>query len=380
MPCAANGFSRIGIDASRAVSTAPTGTEGYSYHLIRALLAQMDAPERVRLYFRQPPDSPEARTALRAAEWRVMPFPRLWTHLRLSWEMAWRMPDLLFVPAHVLPPVRPPLTVVTVHDLGYRYFPAAHPRRQRLYLDLSTRWNARVAAHVLADSQATRDALTREYGTPPEKITVVYPGYDSALAPVRDPARLAAARARYGLPDEYVLYLGRIQPRKNLARLVEAFARVLPQHPALTLALAGPPGWGEADIQARVREVGVEGRVLFPGYIAEEDKAALISGARLFAYPSLYEGFGFPVLEAQACATPVLASATSSVPEVAGEGALLVEPLDVGAIAAGMRRLLGDAALRHALVERGTINLQRFAWEQAARATLAVFERLLAGN
>lgn len=367
----------IGIDASRAISTAPTGTEAYSYHLIRALLAETDAPERVRLYFRSSPASQAAQAALRAAEWRVIPFPRLWTHLRLSWEMMQHPPDLLFVPAHVLPPVRPPRTVVTVHDVGYRYFPEAHPWRQRLYLDASTRWNVRVASRVLADSQATRDAIAREYGTPEDKISVVYPGYDSDLAPVRAPDQLAAARARYAIPGDYVLYLGRIQPRKNLARLVEAFARVLPHHPALTLVLAGPAGWFEADIRARVREVGMEERVLFPGYIAAEDKAALISGARVFAYPSLYEGFGFPVLEAQACEVPLLASAASSVPEVAGEGALLVDPLDTAAIAAGMRRVLEDVALRQSLVARGLANLRRFSWAETARAVWQVFEQVL---
>ncbi len=382
MRCAANASSVrarvVGIDASRAVSIAPTGTEAYSYHLIRALLAEADAPERVRLYFRSPPTSAPVPAALSSAEWRVMPFPRLWTHLRLSWEMARHPPDLLFVPAHVLPPVRPARTVVTIHDVGYRYFPQAHPWRQRLYLDVSTRWNARVASRVLADSQATRDAITREYGTPADKISVVYPGYDGDLAPVRDPVRLAEVRARYAIPGDYVLYLGRIQPRKNLARLVMAFAQVLPHHPALTLVLAGPAGWCEADIHAQVREAGVEGRVRFPGYIAGEDKTALISGARLFAYPSLYEGFGFPVLEAQACEVPLLASAASSVPEVAGEGALLVDPLDTAAIATGMRRLLDDAPLCQHLVAQGRANLRRFSWKEAARAVWRIFQEELA--
>ncbi len=363
----------IGIDASRALSTAPTGTEGYSYHLIRVLLPQLDAQYRTQLYFRSTPEP----DAFPGAELRIITFPRMWTHARLSWEMARHAPDLLFVPAHVLPLVRPTRTLVTIHDLGYRYFPEAHPRRQRLYLDWSTRWNARVASHILADSCATRDALVREYGIAASKITVAYPGYNSDLAPVRDARALAAVQTRYAIPGPYILFIGRLQPRKNLVRLIEAFARLAPDRPSLSLVLAGPAGWLAEPIHARVRELGLEGRVLFPGYIADTDKAALLSGAQVFAYPSFYEGFGFPALEAQACGVPLLASTTSSLPEVVGDGGLLVDPLDTSAIAAGLARLLDDAMLRRTLVALGSANLRRFAWESTARTVLTVIENLL---
>jgi glycosyltransferase involved in cell wall biosynthesis len=287
----------IGIDASRALSAAPTGTEGYSYHLIRALLPHLATHYRTRLYFRSTPE-PDAFPGADGSkhervELRVIPFPRLWTHVRLAWEMAWHTPDVLFVPAHVLPPVRPRRTLVTIHDLGYRYFPEAHPRRQRLYLDWSTRWNARVAGHVLADSCATRDALVRVYGIDAAKITVAYPGYDSNLAPVRDAGALTAVRARYAIPGPYILFLGRLQPRKNLARLIEAFAHLAPERPDLSLVLAGPAGWLAEPIRARVQELGLETRVLFPNYIAEADKATLISGARIFSINSRGEKWGF---------------------------------------------------------------------------------------
>ena len=363
----------IGIDASRALSTAPTGTEGYSYHLIHALLPYLDAQYRTRLYFRAAPDP----VTFPGGELRVIPFPRLWTHLRLSWEMARHAPDLLLVPAHVLPPVRPKRTIVTIHDLGYHYFPEAHPRRQRLYLDWSTRWNARVADHILADSCATRDALVQEYGIAASKITVAYPGYDSDLAPVRDAGILAAVQARYAIPGPYILFMGRLQPRKNLARLIEAFARLAPGRPDLSLVLAGPAGWLADPIHARVRELGLETRVLFPGYVAEADKAALISGAQVFIYPSLYEGFGFPVLEAQACGVPLLASKTSSLPEVVGDGGLLVDPLNETAIAEGLARLLDDVMLRRTLVALGSANLRRFSWDITARTVLTVIDNLL---
>jgi len=232
------GSPLVGIDASRAVSAHPTGTETYSRHLIRALLSS-PAPYRFRLYFRTAPPQP-----LGDAETCVIPFPHLWTHARLSWEMVRRPPHLLFVPAHVLPLIHPRPSLVTIHDLGYRHFPEAHPRLQRLYLNLSTRWNARVAQHILADSQATKADLVEMYDTPPEKITVAYPGYDTSLAPVRDESALAAAKRRYGIHGEYFLHLGTLQPRKNLARLIEAFAAAEVE---ATLVLRGRGGQGRAD-------------------------------------------------------------------------------------------------------------------------------------
>jgi glycosyltransferase involved in cell wall biosynthesis len=366
----------IGIDASRAVVARPTGTEVYSRRLIQALLEleSQQTPVRhvFRLYLR---DAPPA-DAFPGADLRVIPFPRLWTHIRLSWEMTRRPPDALFVPAHVLPPIHPGASLVTIHDLGYLYFPQAHPRLQRLYLDLSTRWNARAAACIVADSKATKADLVARYRTPPEKIVVAYPGYDDTLAPVRDPAVIEAAKARYGIAGDYLLYLGTLQPRKNLARVIEAFASL---QSGASLVLAGRRGWLYDDLFDRVRRLGLERRVRFPGYVADEDKAALLSGASAFVFPSLYEGFGLPVLEAQACGCPVITSTTSSLPEVAGDAALLVDPQDTVAIAAAIRRIAADSGLRTTLVERGLANVRRFSWEACARATLDAIEECAKG-
>jgi glycosyltransferase involved in cell wall biosynthesis len=356
----------IGIDASRAVAAHPTGTEVYSQRLIQALL-MLDSPHSFRLYLRSRPPA----GAFPGAELGVMPFPRLWTHLRLSWEMVRRPPDVLFVPAHVLPLVHPCASLVTVHDLGYLHFPEAHPLGQRWYLDLSTRWNTQAAAHVLADSEATKADLVARYATPPGKITVALPGRDESLAPVDDPAAIQAVKARYGIAGSYFLYLGTLQPRKNLARLVAAFAALGPE---ATLVLAGRRGWLYERLFAQVRHLGLEGRVLFPGYVGEADKAALLSGALAFVFPSLHEGFGLPVLEAQACGCPVITSATSSLPEVAGDAALLVDPGEPAAIAAAMARVVADPALRGTLIERGFANVRRFSWTACARLVLDAIE------
>jgi glycosyltransferase involved in cell wall biosynthesis len=367
----------IGVDASRAIAPHPTGTETYSRRLIQALLA-LESPHRFRLYFRTKPPT----DAFPGADLRPIPFPRLWTHLRLSWEMALHAPDALFVPSHVLPLIHPKISFVTVHDLGYRYFPEAHPWPQRLYLELSTRWNARAATHLLADSEATKRDLIKHYQTPSEKIAVAYPGVDSALAPVRDPSAIQAVRTRYGIGPAYFFYLGTLQPRKNLARLIEAFSQFLARHPesAMELVLAGKRGWLYHDLFEQVRRRGMEPRVHFPGYVAAEDKAALLSGAQAFTFPSLYEGFGLPVLEAQACGCPVITSTTSSLPEVAGDGALLVAPRDAGAIAKAMIQVATSPELRRTLVQRGYANVDRFSWKVCARTVLNAIERASVGH
>jgi glycosyltransferase involved in cell wall biosynthesis len=378
----------IGIDASRASAAQRTGTENYSLHLIRWMLA-LDHAHRFRLYFNRPP-SPDLFPA--AADWRIIPFPRLWTHARLSWEMATQPPDVLFVPSHVLPLVHPERSVVTVHDLGYHYYPEAHTLFQNIYLRWSTRHNARVASRILADSEATRLDLIRHYRVAPKRIVVVYPGRDENLTRVTDRAALASVRARYNLSGRYVLYVGTLHPRKNLVRLVQAFASVVRSQsgPAdepdatdagpgsglsdLQLVLAGRKGWLFDDIVAQVRKLNLEGRVVLTGYVPAGDLPALMSDASAFAYPSLYEGFGLPVLEAMACGTPVVCANGSSLPEVAGDAALMVDPLDVDSIAKGLAAVVTDDGLCQELVRRGLVQMQRFSWHRCAQETLQVLE------
>jgi glycosyltransferase involved in cell wall biosynthesis len=375
----------IGIDASRALRARRTGTENYSLQLIRQLLA-LDSGHRFRLYCDQPlPAELQDIGTAGKAEICVIPFPRLWTHLRLSAEVMGNPPDVLFVPSHVLPIVHPRRSVVTVHDLGYSAFPKAHRRFNRWYLQAGTRFSARTAGHVLADSQATKDDLVRLCGLDPARVTVAYLGRDAALAPVTDSARLTQVQERLGIARSgslrpYVLTVGTLQPRKNLVRLIDAFARIRPTQPDLCLVLAGQRGWLSDPIFQRVEELGLQESVLFPGFVSDDDLPALLSGALVFAFPSLYEGFGFPVLEAQACGTPVLTSTTSSLPEVAGEAALLVDPMSTEAIADGLHQLVTDSSLRKRLRAAGFANIQRFSWQRCAVETLQVLEHTAHGD
>lgn len=359
----------IGIDASRATGARRTGTENYSYHLIRELL-DLNSANRFRLYFRQ---APVPDLFPQEAEQRLIPFPRLWTHVRLSWEMARHAPDLLFVPSHVLPLIHPQRSVVTVHDLGYHFYPQAHTLSQNVYLRWATRYNARSATRILADSEATRHDLMHFYGTPGKKVSVVYPGRDETLSPVVDAAVLAACRARYGLSGPYLLYVGTLHPRKNLVRLVQAFGMMANEvDPSLQLVLAGRKGWLYDEIFSEVRRQALSGRVVLTGYVPDDDLPALLSGALAFVFPSLYEGFGLPLLEAMACGTPVISSNVSSLPEVAGDAALYVDPTDTESLAEALTRIVAQEALRNELVNRGLRQIQRFSWQRCARETLQV--------
>lgn len=371
----------VGIDASRTTVKHPTGTEIYSLHLTRRLIARSGL-HRFRLYFRDAPP-PDLFTQAASIERRVIRTPRLWTHLGLRRELRRHPPDVVFIPAHVVPwPSVPVPAVVTIHDLGYLYFPEAHPLRDRLYLDGSTRYSAHAAAAVIVSSRATQRDLVERYAVPAEKITVAYPGINPHLKPVRDPAAQARMRERFGLPERYILHVGTLQPRKNLSRLVEAYARLraqLPDPPALVLA--GGKGWLYDDLFRRVGQLGLTGQVLFIGHVPpDENLAAMYSAAQVYAFPSLFEGFGFPVVEAMRCETPVVCSNTTSLPELGGDAALTVPPTDVEALADALLRVLTDPALRGDMVERGRAQAARFTWESCADFVWEALERAVAGR
>ena len=358
----------IGIDASRATGERLTGTELYSREIIRHLV-QVAPQHRFRLYTRTLVDRSTLVGDVSNAEVVHIHQPRLWTHMGLAREVAARPPDALFIPAHVLPlasawhfrNATPIKTVVTVHDVGYRYFPSAHLLKQRLYLDLSTAFSARFASHLIAISQATKQDVMKFYRAPESKITVAHEGI--VPLPETSAADEEATRIKFNLSTHstdqpYFLHIGTLQPRKNLRRLLIAFAAVLDSlhapHATLhapLLVLAGGAGWGAEDLPALARSLGVAERVRFAGYISETEKAVLLRGALAYVSPSLYEGFGLPVLEAQSVGTPVLCSNTSSLPEVADDGALLFNPAHEQAIAAAMQRILLDENLRTRLIQ-----------------------------
>ncbi len=290
--------------------------------------------------------------------------------------------DVYHGPAVFLPLVKLGYrTVATIHDLVSFLFPDTVPRKYSLYMRLMTRLAARSADRIIAVSRATKDDLTRVLGTPDDKVVVIHEAVAPEFALPSEPPALAAVCRRYGIRPPYCLFVGNLEPRKNLAGLIDAFARLVGQNasPTPQLVIAGTRGWLYKAIFRAVEARGLTGAVVFTGYVPPADLPALYAGAACFVFPSLYEGFGLPVLEAMAAGVPVVAARVGAIPEVAGEAALLVDARRPQELADAIGTVLADRALAAELVARGRARARTFTWEGVARQTLAVYESVHAG-
>lgn len=289
--------------------------------------------------------------------------------------------DLLHGLAFATPLASACPTVVTVHDLSFLRFPDAFRRFNRLYLGAVTRVSTRKAARVITVSESTRQDVIRWCGVPGERVVVVPNGVTEEFCPA-PPAQVAEFRARRELPERFILFLGTLEPRKNLKRLLDAYAIWLRSHgtppvDAPLLVIAGAKGWFYETIFAQVNDLALNDRVLFPGYVPADELPWWYRAAELFVYPSLFEGFGLPVLEAIACGTPTITSNTSSLPEVAGDAALQVDPIDSEALAAAMARVLAEPALAEQMRAAGLRQAARFSWTRTAAETTAIYRTVL---
>jgi glycosyltransferase involved in cell wall biosynthesis len=367
-----------------------TGGEGIDYILLAATGGLPDA--RRRILGTEPPTS-NLQPPTSTTRWRPVPVTDrflniIWHRLRLPLpaELLTGPVDVFHSPDFTLPPLARARSLLTVHDLSFLRHPeSAHPA-QRAYLVQAVPRSVARADHVLADSQNTKTDLVELLGVPPTRVTVVYPGIEPRFQRMTDPELLAGVRARYHLPDRFILHVGTLQPRKNLVRLIEAFhqligtttegRRLKSETSHLKLVLVGEKGWLYQEIFNAVQRPGLAENVMFLGFVDDADLPAIYSLAELFVFPSLYEGFGLPVLEAMACGCPVVCSNASSLPEVAGDAALLVPPTDVDALTDAMAQVPGDAALRSRLIEAGYAQASRFTWEAAARQTRELYQLL----
>jgi glycosyltransferase involved in cell wall biosynthesis len=268
-------------------------------------------------------------------------------------------------------------TLATVHDLVSYIYPQTHTPLTNFLQKVWLPWGLKLATAVVTVSQHSKTDLCHYLGLNREKIAVVPCGVNARFSPIAEEGERERLAARYGIHRPYILYLGDVQARKNVTGLLQAFARIHETLPARVLVIAGARTWKYEAIYSMVDELNLAKDVLFTGYVADVDAPALYRQADLFVYPSLYEGFGRPPLEAMACGTPVVTSNASSLPEVVGDAAILVDPHDVDAIAGGMGRGLEDSALRAKLRTRGLTQASRFTWERAARDTITVYEHLL---
>jgi glycosyltransferase involved in cell wall biosynthesis len=298
-----------------------------------------------------------------------------WMQLRAARALEALKPDVAHFTNGMIPAGSPVPTIVTVHDMSLRLFPRCHPVRRVLLNRPLMRVAIERAAAIVTVSHSARRDLLRLHNIPPERVSVVHEAASPAFRPIDDRGRLDAVRARYGLPDRFILYVGTIEPRKNLPRLIDAFAAARRAGMPHRLVCVGPYGWSSRDLSSHIEQRGVRDAVHFTGYVPFEDLPAIYNLGEFFVFPSLYEGFGLPVVEAMACGTAVITSATSSLGEIAGDAAELVDPTNTDALVAAIRRLAADAGHRRDLAERGRQRSRAFSWTETAKQMLAVYHR-----
>lgn len=355
---------KIGIDASKFSVLQKTGTEYYTEEIIKRLIS--DSHNNYILYSQKPLslNLPSHCSNI------VIPFPYLWTQVGLSLKMLTQPPDVLFIPAHVIPIIHPKNTVYTCHDLAFRRYPAFYSSFQRLYLESSVRQAVIRASRIIAVSESTKKDLITFYGCSPEKIVVIYHGYNKQIYHTD-------IKAKRKIKSPYILFVGRIEERKNIRGLVTAFAFLKKKsHPSLKLVLAGKPGYGYPLIKQFIdeRPSNVRRDIMELGYVDEKQLTSLYCHASAFIFPSFYEGFGFPVVEAMASGCPVVCSDIAPLREIGGDAALFFNPRDPEEMAQKLDRIIADKNLGRKMVAKGLKNVERFSWEQCAKQTNEILE------
>lgn len=366
----------IGVDATPLLGER-SGVGNYTARLLAAQL-KIEPEREFLLYSNRPLENlePGLERAKRISGY--LPSSRwLWLQVMLPRIVNRTEPDLIHFTNALAPFYIDKPYVLSIYDATLFLYSRYHPRTRLLAIRMMLPLAARRAAAVITISQSARRDLLQILKIPPEKIHVVYGAAPQHFAPVTNAAELARIRQKYKLPEQFLLYVGTLEPRKNLSRLVRAFGRLKAQGQPHQLVLAGPWGWAMNGFQQQIESLGLKESVQLLGYIPDEDLPGLYSLATVFVFPSLYEGFGLPPLEAMACGTPVLSSKNSSLAEICGDAAYLVDPLDEESLAEGLQRVLSDETLRAELGEFGRRRAGEFSWERAARETAAVYEKVL---
>ncbi|MDO8592326.1 MAG: glycosyltransferase family 1 protein [bacterium] len=400
----------IGLDASRANRKFRGGTEWYSFHLIKEL-AKLDSANQYVLYCDRPLTeelagaiSGHANFKVKILNWLL---PNFWTQMRLSWEMLFHPPDRLFVPAHTLPVIHPKKSVVTIHDIGFererelyssdQIGPAGGLKGKTIdtaaklltrgkfssnilgYHSWSARYALKNAKKIIAVSEFTKREMLEVYGAEQAKISVIHNGFDNYnYQPIADRRRISQVLGKYGVSAPYIFYVGRLEKKKNTARLIHAFSLMRERNKSLKhrLVLVGNAGLGFDEVKYMIEEFDLNNEVIITGWVPEEDLPYLYNGASLFVFPSLYEGFGIPLLEAMACGAPIVASNIPALTEVAGDAAMFFNPHDNNDMAEKMARVLLDKNLAAGLIARGRERTKNFSLKKCARETLALLEKL----
>lgn len=363
----------IGIDASRSNTAQRTGTEYYSYEIIKELLASSDfKKDHFRLYSKTPLEYIPLGMK-DGVENKVMAFPKLWSQVRLSFEIFQNPPDVLFVPAHTIPLYHGRKTVVTLHDVGFRYFPELYTPLERYYHHLCMKFSVKHATRIIAISEATKEDVIKIYGADPKKIDVIYHGYDKGKYFFKKQENPKISKI-----SPYIYFIGRLEAKKNITTLVKAFGKLKEdQSIKHRLVLAGRPGYMYENIKEAINSLDprVQKDIIELGYVSDEDAPLYMRNADIFAFPSNFEGFGMPLVEAMASGVPVVASNTTSIPEIVAGGGLLHAVKDADELAGMLKTLILDEKEYKKYQELGLDRASCFNWTEAAQKTLEVIER-----
>lgn len=371
---------RIGIDIRSLIFT-QAGISTYIHNLIKAL-GEIDKRNKYILFC-------HAKSQYNWAKYgniseKVLRLPhiksltgRIWEAILVPRAIASMKIDIFHGPSFTLPSKKPCKFIVTIHDLTFKRFPELVTKRAVSYYNAHIQSAIKKADRIIADSYNTKEDLMILYGVGSDRVEVIYMGIDKDFRVIEDKKKLKEVKDKYGLPKKFILSVGTIEPRKNLRRLIEAYYQLrekgLIEH---SLVIAGQKGWLYENVFEAVKRLKLEQEVIFTGYITRDDLPMIYNSADLFIFPSIYEGFGLPALEAMACGIPVITSNISSLPEITGDAALLINPYDVEAIAKAMERVLGDDGLRKELVKKGLKHARRFSWQDSAKKTLMAYREV----
>lgn len=369
----------IGYDANEANVEKRVGVGQYAYEIVRHI-AHLLADDQLWIYLKNTPriDLPQATEQVK---YKIFGPKPLWTQLALPLRLyADKRPSVFFSPAHYAPRFCPAPSVITIHDLSYVKFPDLFLKKDLKQLEDWTRYSVKHAAHIITPSRSAKDDVVSHYKYPADKITVIQHGYDSdRFHENLDPAKTKQVLQSYGISSDYILYLGTLQPRKNVERLIDAFATLIanpePQTPNLLLVIAGKKGWLFESIFKKVQSLRLEDKIILTDYVKDEEVPYLYNGAKLYVLPSLYEGFGMPLIEAMACGTPVAGSNVSSIPEVIGPG-LLFNPESAKEIADAIMKVLSMSQDDQQKIQYASIDhAKQFTWQKTAMETLHVLKK-----
>lgn len=367
---------RIAVHAKALSEREPVGIGIYTYNLLKAISALDGANEYV-LYSNEPIVKKIPAPNFKE---KVLNFPMLWTYMRFPFEFVGGRYDLLFVPKEVVPPVKRPTTVITCYDLGRLRDPKERtPLDARLHCWISVNFAFKAADHILAISEATRKDLVEKCGVDPSKITVTPLGYDRGLyRPCKDEDLIGRVKERHGIKGDYFINTSSLLwHRKNIPGVIRAFDLLRKKTGSdAKLVVTGKRGEAYEEIIRLISAIGLEKRVILTGYVPDEDMPVLLSGALALVFPSFYEGFGLPLVEAMASGCPVITSNVSSLPEVAGDAGILVDPEDIGGLASAMEKVCTDGPYREKMAEGGLKRAGLYSWENTARETLKAFKSL----